>query len=131
MSKSIPLSPTHGVNPTIPTCFWCGKEKNEIALMGKLPDDAEAPHNVILDYEPCDECKANMAKGITLVGVVEHPLPDGRPAIRKGAYPTGRWAVVSPDGVRSFIQEPLATAVINEGRAVIDDDMLVSMIPKE
>ena len=37
MSKSIRLSPAHGVNPTIPICFWCGNEKNEIALMGKLP----------------------------------------------------------------------------------------------
>ena len=30
MAKSIPLSPKHGLNPTIPVCAWCGKEKNEI-----------------------------------------------------------------------------------------------------
>jgi hypothetical protein len=28
---SIKLSPKHGVNPTICTCMWCGKPKNEIA----------------------------------------------------------------------------------------------------
>ena len=33
---SILLSPKHGVNPTIPVCFWCGREKNEVALMGYL-----------------------------------------------------------------------------------------------
>lgn len=33
---SIELSPKYGVNPTIPVCFWCGKEKNEIALMGRV-----------------------------------------------------------------------------------------------
>lgn len=32
--SGIKLSPKYGVNPTIPVCFWCGKEKNEIALMG-------------------------------------------------------------------------------------------------
>lgn len=131
MSKSIPLSPTHGVNPTIPTCFWCGKEKNEIALMGELPGDAEAPHNVVLDYEPCEDCKANMKNGITLVGVVDHPLPDGRPAISKGAYPTGHWVVVAPEGVRHVIKEPLATEIINDGRAVIDEDLLLSIVPKD
>ena len=36
MSKSIRLSKEHGVNPTIPICFWCEKDKNEIAMLGKL-----------------------------------------------------------------------------------------------
>ena len=36
--------------------FWCGKERGELALLGKLPGDAEAPKNVVLDYEPCDCC---------------------------------------------------------------------------
>ena len=40
-TNSIKISQKHGVNPTIPICFWCGKEKNEIALLGKLPGDAE------------------------------------------------------------------------------------------
>lgn len=129
MSESIPLSPKHGVNPTIATCFWCGREKNEIALMGKLPGDAEAPHKAVLDYEPCENCKADMEKGITLIGVVEHKLPDGRPAICKGVFPTGHWAVVTPDGIRACITEPLATNIINKGRAIIDDEMLASIIP--
>lgn len=129
MPESIPLSPTHGVNPTIPTCFWCGQEKNEIALMGKLPSDAEAPHKAVLDYEPCENCKANMEKGITLIGIVKHPLPDGRPAIRKNIYPTGRWAVVTPEGIRRCIQEPQATNIIKAGRALLDDNALTSMIP--
>ena len=37
MSKgTIELSPKHGVNATIPVCFWCGKEKNEIAILGRV-----------------------------------------------------------------------------------------------
>ena len=56
------LSPKHGLNPTIPICFWCGEEKNEIALMGRIGDarkgeDFEAPMHAVLDYEPCDKCR--------------------------------------------------------------------------
>ena len=48
MSKGIQVSPKHGLNPTIPVCFWCGKERGEVALLGRLPGDAEAPKNVVL-----------------------------------------------------------------------------------
>lgn len=129
MSKSITLSSTHDINPTISTCFWCGKEKNEVTLMGRLPNDAKIPSNMIFDYEPCDKCKAIMEKGITLIGTVEHPLPDGRPAIQDDDYPTGRWVVVKPEAIRYVIQEPFATDVINEGIAFMDDDTLMSIMP--
>ena len=41
--KSIRLSKEHGVNPAIPICYFCGEEKNEIVLAGRLPQDVEAP----------------------------------------------------------------------------------------
>ena len=51
---SIKLSPNHGLNPTIPVCFWCGKEKNEVALMGKMDkQDSAAPKHLVVDYPPC------------------------------------------------------------------------------
>lgn len=40
--SSVRLHPKYGVNPTIPTCFWCGKDKNEIALLGAAYKE-EAP----------------------------------------------------------------------------------------
>lgn len=51
--SSIKISPKHGVNPTIPVCFFCGKPKNEIALMGRMggKEDIEAPRNLVLDEE--------------------------------------------------------------------------------
>ena len=61
MSKSIKISPKHGLNPSISTCFWCGKDKNEIILAGRIKDDAEMPMHAVFDYEPCVECKDNMA----------------------------------------------------------------------
>jgi len=55
MSKrdGIKLSPKYGINPTIPLCFWCGQEKNEIALMdhigdGRKGEDIEAPIKGVL-----------------------------------------------------------------------------------
>ena len=81
MSDSIKLSPKYGVNPTIPVCFFCGKPKNEVALLGKMGgkgEDIEAPMHMVIDYEPCDECKANMDMGITIMGVVTKN-PDNRP----------------------------------------------------
>ena len=55
MSKGdIRLSKKYGVNPSIPICFWCGQEKNEIALLGHIGDgrrgeDLEAPRNILLE----------------------------------------------------------------------------------
>ena len=49
MSKSIAISPNHGLNPSIPSCFFCGKPKNELVLFGKLKGDAEAPRHFIME----------------------------------------------------------------------------------
>lgn len=72
MSNSIKISPKHGVNPTIPICFFCGEEKQEIALLGKIggkSEDLEAPRHMVLDYEPCDKCKEQMKLGVVLIPV--------------------------------------------------------------
>lgn len=39
MSKSIKLSPKHGVNPSVTHCECCGKEIG-VALFGRLKGDA-------------------------------------------------------------------------------------------
>ena len=137
MSKGIKISPKHGVNPTIPVCFFCGKEKNEIALLGKIGGrgkDLEAPRHMVLDYEPCDECKAQMEQGVSLIVVTDTQPSDGRPAIRaqgnQEVYPTGGFLVIKPEafsamtdqqweaGQKCFIDEMLyshLTAGVNSG----------------
>lgn len=65
--SGIPISKKHGVNPTIPLCFFCGEEKNEVALLGKLPDDAEAPRNCVLDMEPCGTCAERRKTHVHLI----------------------------------------------------------------
>lgn len=101
MSKSIKLSPKHGVNPTIPVCFFCGEAKNEIALLGRIGgrDGLQAPMHMVLDYEPCDKCKEHWNEGVTLIEVNTYPMNDGQPPIAPNAYPTGRYVVVKPEAL--------------------------------
>ena len=137
MAGSIRLSPKHGLNPTLPICFFCGEEKGEIALMGymnpdkkrgKYAEDVEAPKHMILDYEPCDKCKEAMSKGITMIGVSKS-APDGRPQIAHGMYPTGAWCVVSEDFIRRTISDSeLAEDIIKKGKTIADNEIVMGLI---
>lgn len=109
MSKGIKLSPKYGVNPTIPVCFFCGEDKNEIAMLGRIGDgrkgeDFEAPRAMCIDYEPCDKCKDAMSKGVTIISASNY-TEDGRPPVSKDeygnlVYPTGAWSVVKTEPAR-------------------------------
>ena len=109
MSESITISHKHGVNPTIPICFFCGKEKNEIALLGKLKDDVEAPRNILLDYEPCEECKKKMSIGVTLIGTTPNNTEELPPIGKDGddniLYPTGEWVVITKDASKRYFND--------------------------
>lgn len=121
--KNIKISPKYGVNPCIPVCFFCGEEKNEVALLGRIgkgTEDIEAPRHALLDYEPCEECLKKMATGITLVEVSNTPS-DNQPPIIENAYPTGNWWVVDEDFVRSNIQpSELAEQVIVHRKCLVN-----------
>lgn len=126
MSNSIRLSPKHGLNPTIPICFFCGEKKNEIALLGHLKGDAEAPRNAILDMEPCDKCKAFMDKGYTMLGVLDHPIIDGQPPIAEGKYLSRNFVVMSEQGIRRILTPDAAESVLNnKNRRFLSDDKIV------
>ena len=99
---SIKLSEKYGVNPTIPVCFFCGEEKNEVALLGKITnkrtrEEVEAPMKMVLDYEPCDKCKEQWSKGVAIIEATKNDL--GRPCIAQDAQPTGRIVVVKPEAL--------------------------------
>ena len=123
MANSIRISPKHGLNPTIPVCFFCGKEKNELILMGRLKDDAEAPKNTFFDYEPCEECRKKFEQGILLIGVSE-TSPDGRPPIAKGVYPTGVYAVVKREAIERLFGPEEAAPALKAGKALMDEKEL-------
>lgn len=109
-TNSIKISQKHGVNPTIPICFWCRKEKNEIALLGKLPGDAEAPRSAWLmgDYEPCDACKKLREQGIDLMEATDFPTINPRQPAWHGAYPTGRHMILRENAIRAIFTPDVA-----------------------
>lgn len=71
---SIRLSEKHGVNPSLDLCFLCNEPKG-VALLGRLPGDAEAPRQAVFDEEPCDKCLEWMKQGIILISVDESQSP--------------------------------------------------------
>lgn len=127
MAKSIPISPKHGLNPTIPVCFFCGKPKKELVLMGKLKGDAEAPKNLCLDYEPCDDCKALFEGNVLLMGVTTTPK-EGQPPIQGNLYPTGTYAVVTRDGVEQVFQEDAVKTILEKGKALLEEPVLQDLM---
>lgn len=95
------VSKKHGLNPSMDICFFCGEAKG-IALFGKMKGDAKAPHNVLLNYEPCDKCKELMAQGTTLIEVVTED--NGNMQIQEGIYPTGRWSVMRSEAAKELFE---------------------------
>ena len=129
MSKGIKISPKHGLNPTIPVCFWCGKQKNEIALMGRMKGDIEAPKNMVLDYEPCEDCQNHMAMGVTILEASDHPNTEGQPPMQKGVYPTSRFVVVTTECADRVFN---AYAPWSEGKKVfVDSDVFSHFLPDD
>jgi hypothetical protein len=125
--SGIKLHHQYGLNPTISTCFWCGEEKNELALLGaKYP--GKAPKNLVLDYHPCDTCASHRAKGITLIACTPEQNRN-EPPIQRDAYPTGAWAVVSEDYMRRVINSPEALQqIIDKRMAFVEPDVLAMLV---
>ena len=96
--KGIPLSPKHGVNPTLAICFYCGEHTGEIALLGKLKDDAQAPKEAVIDYRPCKECQEKFSKGVLIIAV--RPSNNKHRYIAPGYEPTGAYAVIRPEAIK-------------------------------
>lgn len=128
--KNIKISPKHGLNPLIPKCFFCGKEKNEIAVLGKIDrEDSEAPRSAIIDYVPCEACQKKFESGILLIEVSEEPVAKNQMEIIEGAYPTGKWVLVLENFIRQLIvDEDLAESVIKSGHALIPVGILENII---
>jgi len=66
--SGVRLHKEHGLNPTIPVCFLCGKDKNELVLLGAAYKE-KAPMHMCMDKEPCDDCKEKMKEYVVLVEV--------------------------------------------------------------
>jgi len=110
---SIPLHPKFGLNPTITCCFFCGKEKNEIALLG-AKYRGEAPRHMVIDRQPCDWCRENMRKGIVFIEATGTSEGDCRP--------TGAYAVLTEEATKRFVTEPLLTTILQKRLTFVDPE---------
>lgn len=115
-NKNIELSPKYGVNPTSRICCWCGKSKG-IAMLGHIRkkdkngrvihnSDLEAPREMVLDYDMCDNCldKLKKANAVGVIEISEIPRHTGMQPIRNGEkgqplYPTFNMVGISPEWV--------------------------------
>jgi hypothetical protein len=110
-------------------CTWCGDGTGEIALMGHMSErtanavgardpmnriDKEAPRMAPISDEPCKDCQARMALGITFIEVRAETF-DGTPPDR-----TGRWWVVKEESCRRFINEPALSSILEKRKAYIE-----------
>lgn len=119
------MNKQHGANPTIPICFYCGKDKDEIVLLGKLPKDKKAPKRCLLDYIPCPECQKEMDNGITLIETAKTPAMNGQPPIARNEYPTGKWAVVSEDYIRNSIKnDEMRDDILKKKMAFLEEGII-------
>ena len=82
-NAGIKLSPKHGLNPTIPVCFWCGEERNEVALLGHIGDGRK--HE---DFEAME--------------ATSKPNSVAKVEMQKGIYPTGRYVVIKREAARKM-----------------------------
>ena len=107
----VELSPKHGLNPMLTTCFWCG-EPTGVAIVGRLradgDNDAEAPRSSCVDLEPCAKCRKKFEQGVLAIEVTEDGSKFGNnERFSFGAkdgpqhlWPTGRYAVLRAEAVK-------------------------------
>lgn len=116
---SIQLSEKHGVNPAIPKCFFCGEDKNEIILAGRLPNDADARevlHGKVVGMEPCDKCKDYMRQGVILVSV-------RKDSDENNPYRTGGWVVIKEEAAARLFSDVFGQEIGNKRFAFLEDEV--------
>ena len=132
MSKGIKISSKYGLNPSIPTCAFCGQPKNELVLFGKMGrrnEDIEAPKNPIIDYEPCDKCKEMIGDNVLVIGVEDKGTKNIMP-IQNNLIPTGTWCVMPVESVVRIFQlnEDMKEKVSKAKRLLIENTILESIL---
>ena len=99
---SVRISKEFGVNPSVDTCFICGKETS-VVLFGTSYKDkngktAEAPRNVCTG-DICNNCKQIIEEG----GIFFIAIKDGES--RNNPYRTGQFAAVKEEAVQRMFPD--------------------------
>lgn len=132
MVNGIRVSEKFGINPTLCVCFWCGGKTGDLALLGRLKGDVEAPRNTVINYEPCKDCKEKMESGIALLEV-ESVAESGNPPIGKGCDHsfTGRFFVVSENLAKQLFRDGgLVKQVCEQKKAFLPPEVFKLLLMK-
>lgn len=126
--SSLRLHPEYGVNPTLDICFWCGEPRG--VLMLGFNNNRQASRTVVINYEPCSACKDKMSQGIVIVEAEETKpgVKPGFPEIQKGLSPTGRWLVMSEQGVRKFVAGDLLDTIMAKKKVLVSPDVFSRLL---
>lgn len=96
------MNNNNNLGVAIPTCFFCGRDKNEIIMNNTLTPfhkrKVEEDHGKYIDFQPCSECAEYMKQGIILVSI-----RDGEKS--KNPYRTGNYAVVKEEAIKNWIED--------------------------
>lgn len=98
------LHKKYGLNPTMTTCFFCGEEKGEIALLGAKCKE-EAPMHMCIDRVPCEKCKGYMEEGVIFISVRDGESSDN-------PYRTGKFCAIKKEALRQMLSGDIIKAGI-------------------
>lgn len=105
-SRSIRLSKEWGVNPSVQRCHICGKSMGVIMFGDSYRDEngekAQAPHEIAIPGQICDECAQVLKDG----GVFVIEVKNGEEARdAKNPYRTGRYIGLTKQGVERMTKD--------------------------
>ena len=96
------ISKQFGINPSVDTCFICGKETSVVLFGTSYKDEngktAEAPRTVCTG-QLCDNCKQIIDKG----GIFFIAVKDGETG--KNPFRTGQFAAVKEEAVQRMFPD--------------------------
>lgn len=117
------LSKEHGLNPTIPVCYFCGQPKNEVVLTGLAGEraakkmghhDGQMPMHACIDTEPCEQCREYMKQGIIIIEIEDETLPEEN-------HRTGGFYVIKEEALKDILNEDMYKRV-SEMRVMIIEE---------
>jgi len=117
----------YGVNPTVFSCFVCGKDVG-VALLG-AGYHGEAPRHIgALDDKPCDECKKFMSQGVILISVKDGEEEKNM----RSPYRTGAWCVIRDEAIRRMFTGAAVEDVLKKRICFVPDSVWDTVgLPRE
>lgn len=122
MNDNIRLHKEHGLNPTIPACIICGKDKGEIALLGASYKGEAPAHGMVLDVQPCKKCTEKYLKKGTLLVEAEVQVVKGK----ENQVPTGRITVIKDEAFANVFNQE-----VPKGKIVMVEKGILQLLEEQ